>query len=247
MEKFEMRNLPAANLKDGSESIWPLSSKRGKDNSNAYKLYFYLLSRSAVSWGRKDLGEKTYYYITDNQKYWKKSEAAKTLGCTARTISNNLARLVEEGLLIKTTTGYQFADLRCWVPVHWDIMKCFMGLGESVNWETMIRFYAILLYAKTQGVEEFTLTDIYKTLHVNGNEENLFFFKMCLQWWSQLGLISYETKQVSLGQLGKYTLYILLSIRNTPTKAAIELVEDLEGGPTTEMWTRMIEQAKLEE
>lgn len=242
-QDFEMRNVPAADI--GNAISWPLSTRRGKDNTTAYKLYFYLLSRSAINWGNRSLGEKPYYYITDNHHYWKRSEAAKSLGCTPRTITNNLNRLMEEGLITQVTGGFRFDELQCWAPVHWDIMKCFMNLGDFANWEMMIRFYSVLIYAASHGVVEFTLSDIVKTFGLRGIREERNFLKMCLHWWQHLGLLSFSTEKRQHPQLGEYTVYIIRRIENKPTSLAEEFANSEEDTqPITNCWTEMISKNK---
>lgn len=239
-QDFNMRNVPAADFKGLVK--WPLVTKRGKDNTTAYKLYFYLLSRSAVCWGRKEFGEQTYYYISDNQKYWRRSEAAKDIGCIPRTISNNLNRLMEEGLLTKVEGGFRFNSLSCWAPVHWDIMKCFMNLGDFVNWEMMIRFYSVLLYADARGVNQFTFSDITKTFGLRGTTEDHTFLKMCLHWWSYLGLITFTSQQKHHEQFGNYTLYTIQRIENRPTRLTESLASEKEGDqPISNCWAEMLE------
>lgn len=88
---YDLRNVPSSHIddKDG-KTKWPLYQL--KNNTNAYKLYYYLLSKSAID-------HNTQSYYVSKGRGFKQQDAAETIGCSVRTISNNLAKLNEYQLI----------------------------------------------------------------------------------------------------------------------------------------------------
>lgn len=232
----EVRNVPAANLEDKDSRQWALSNI--KESTVAYKLYYYMLTKSAVDWNPdKNGGYHPYYYLTDNKKYWTKKEAAAELECDPRSITNNINRLINNGLIEydKERKRYRFVSLSYWTPLHWDILKSFMMLGKNANWVIMIRFYSVLAYAFERNIKSFTTTDIIKTLGIGNN--NSPFLRMCLQWWQQLGMISVSSKIIRSINFGDYSLYTIDRIETRPNSKVSEML--LSDGPLTESWLKL--------
>lgn len=232
--KFDMRNVPAVNYKTPeANKFWPISTRQGRSNSNAYKLYYYLLTKSAIHWAQKDCpGEnRTYYFVSKGRKYWTKREAAEALGVTEKTITNNLAALVKEGLLIEYVTSYEFSELSYWISLHWHIMKSFMALEGVTDWELMIRMYSMLLYAWSRDVKTFTASEILWAAGVGSGNPNYSaaFVDMCVTWWQRLGLIDcvVHTRKNKFHE--EYDLYELRRIENTPTPAVEKFCRCSEG------------------
>ena len=93
-EILNLRPVATSNLIDamGNNSLaneWPLYTI--PRNRIAYKLYYYMLSKSAQD------HQTGCAFISD--RYWTKKEAAEVIGCTPRSITNNLETLKETGLL----------------------------------------------------------------------------------------------------------------------------------------------------
>ncbi len=232
----EMRNVPAAELNTKDPMQWHLSNV--KENTIAYKLYYYMLTKSAVNWNPDKNGNyHPYYFLTDNKKYWTKKEAAAELNCDPRSITNNINKLKESGLITydEKKKGFVFATLTYWTPLHWDILKFFMALGKEANWVTMIRFYSVLAYAFERDVNTFTITDIIKTLGISNNAGA--FLRMCLTWWQKLGMIEISSKIIHNITLGDYPLYTLNRIETRPNSEVSKML--LSDGPVTESWQKL--------
>lgn len=238
--KYNSRNVPAVDIRQGTSVTWPLENRRGKDNTNAYKLYYYLLSKSAIQWSHSPL-QKTTYYVSKNRNYWSKREASMVLGVSERTITNNLHRLIQENLIYEEEKRYVFRELTCWVPLHWDIMRVFMGLEGVLNWEFMIRMYSILIYAWLNGVKNFTAADIFMALNIGkGNPmRSPMIVSLCLSWWENLGLINYTFEEkINLSNV-KYNSYYLKSIENSPTMLVRDLLSK-DAGEISQSWIDLL-------
>lgn len=237
MSKLEQRKVPAADLTQRDASQWPLSKIR--QNTIMYKLYYYMLSLSAVEWN-PPFGQQPYYYLTNSAKYFNKTTAARVLNCDPRTISNNLNKLQEVNLIHFDSgrNSYIFSDLKYWVPMHWDIMKLFMSLGEDANWSLMIRLYALLLYAVDKKVYNFTITDLRVTLGIKNDSGA--FLRLCLSWMKSLKLLDLSENQVNHPQFGTYILYNIKSIEKE-TNQTIKQLLTKDTSPLTEEWKQQFQ------
>lgn len=232
----EMRNVPTADLESKDPMQWHLSNV--KENTIAYKLYYYMLTKSAINWNPDKNGEyRPHYFLTDSKKYWTKKEAAAELGCDPRSITNNINKLIDSGLITynEKRKAYIFTTLTYWAPLHWDILKFFMALGKEANWVTMIRFYSVLAYAFERDITTFTITDIMKTLGISNNSGA--FLRMYLVWWQKLGMIDLSSKIIYSPSLGDYPIYKLDRIETKPNSKISEML--LSYGPVTESWQKL--------
>ncbi len=228
----EIRNFPTAKLDERNPFQWNLTTI--KENTIAYKLYYYLLTKSAIDWGQSKNGYNPVYFLTNSKKYWTKKEAAAELGCDPRSITNNLKRLEEVGLIKLVDGGKRYVFLKpsYWTPLHWNILKFFMALGDNANWVIMIRFYSVLAYAFENNVDSFTTTDIVKTLGISNNSH--VFLRMCLTWWESLGLITYRIRTIRDRIFGEYPLYTIMRIETRSNNTIDDMLAC--GGPITESW-----------
>lgn len=236
---YKVRNVPSASLMDRDSRQWYLKDVR--TSKNCYHLYFYMLSKSAINW--KD-ESKPYYYLTD--RYWKKNEAAKAIGCDPRTVTNNLKKLCEKGLLIRheIDKAYRFAPLDYWAPLHWDIISLFMKLGEDVNWATMLRLYAVLGYAQIHECSSFTINDLIATLGIRSSSGT--FLRMTLDWFQAQGLIKFSRDEIHDIRYGTYYRYNLEEVEMGSTPAIRNLLK-IENGPITTEWrTKILEVTPVE-
>lgn len=226
MSNLEIRNIPSANLSDKDKTQWNLYGVRA--SKNGYYLYYYLLTLSAMDWSTKT------YYISD--KYWTKKEAATQIGCDPRTITNNLKLLCNKGLLKRDDArkAYQFSKLEYWVPIHWDILKLFMKLGDEINWITMLRTYSVLGYAYQHNCQSFTVTDIISTLGVRPSSAD--FIRLILDWFLVRGLINFEREVISDPRYGNYYRYKLYSVELNSSQRIQELLT-IEAGPMSKDWS----------
>lgn len=94
MNQYDLRK-PAADLTKADSKQWPFKNNKP---SNTYKLYFHMLSRSAVGWHPIN-GGALYYYLQDSRKYFTRTDAANEMGCTSRTINNCLEKLMSVDLI----------------------------------------------------------------------------------------------------------------------------------------------------
>lgn len=237
MNQYDLRKTPAADLTKADSKQWPFKNNKP---SNTYKLYFYMLSRSVVEWHPIN-GGAPYYYLQDSRKYFTRTDAAKEIGCTTRTINTCLDKLIEMGLMRydKKWQSFIFDELEYWTPIDWKILKLFMILGADASWDIMIRFYSVLLYAQARGVTSFTMTNIIQTLGIRN--DNAPFLKMCLDWWQAIGLIDYRCQKVCHPCFGEYFIYTVQRLEYQATKAVDNYMLSEHSAPALQAWNLLQE------
>lgn len=233
---FDIRNIPSSKIIKSTKNEWestywelPIDNR---SSATANKLYFYMLSKSAINWNRRNGKNIPQYFLTDSKTYWSRAEAAKALGCTTKTIQNNLGILLASKMIIKTGKIFMFKPLNCFSPVSTELLCGFMKLEGAVDWVLLLRCYSVLLFAHNEGCNEFTITDLVQTLRIGHSNGKL--LALFLNTWEGLGLLELERKKVHHIQFGDYILYSIKRIENTPTSKFKELLFD--NGPATEKW-----------
>lgn len=208
VQNYDFRNIYSAVPDYNTVSKWPLSDV--PRNRICYKLYYYLLGKSArdwnnqVSYGNPEL--KGHSYVSD--RYWHKQEAAGALNCTPRTITNNLNTLVAKGVLHRDTIrkGYIFTnpDTAASIP-FWAVSKI-LDLDKSLDSVRALQILSILVTACQHQIPAFTITDIKAALpggeHVDSN-----FIKICIAGFTELKILEVETAIHHDLRYGTYTSY----------------------------------------
>ena len=220
-EKYDLRPVATSNLSDsfGGNSLasqWPLYSI--PKNRFVYKLYFYLLSLSAFD------HSQLHAYISD--RFWQKKTAAEAIGCTPRTVTNNLATLERVGLLYRDDIhkAYVFNSPLYQANIPHQIIKLVLSLDGQLDAIEALRIFSIIQYAHTRNVNSFCVTDIKMALgNPNANGD---FIRLCLGWWESIGLIQYTTTSVGNGYC-VYTKYTIKKIFFEPSNI------DENDGPLT--------------
>ena len=101
-------------------SEWPLYTI--PKNRIAYKLYYYLLSISAFDQTGR------HAYVSD--RFWTKTKAAEEIGCTPRSITNNINTLVSLGVLERDDVrkAYVLPTPHQAAQINYNTIKTFLSL-----------------------------------------------------------------------------------------------------------------------
>ena len=201
MEKYDFRQLMAARVDDArndTRNPWPLSTI--PRNRIAYKLYYYLLAKSAYD------HKEEHAYISD--RFWKKKDAAEDIGCDPRSITNNLKTLEDKGLIYRDQRkAYVFTCPLFNASVPKQIIGTILALDGQLDAVLAIRVLSILQLAAQHNLEKFTITDIKWALRnydVSGE-----FIRLCLGWWQSINLLELQTETKYTKQYGYYTTYTI--------------------------------------
>lgn len=216
-DNMNKRNVPVASINQKDE--WPQGTITERTSTkNMWRLYYYMLSRSAVAWN-DTMGFRPTYFLSKQPRYWSQSKAAKDLGVTAKTLKSNLNRLIDNHLIIPNDKGFTFTALKYYYPLHLDLIETFCSLDNSKDWELMIRFYSVLCYAFKGGFASFTLTDIIETLSIRKGQDSRAKLLLYLQWWRELELLDYVVERKYCAQTQQsYSLYNINFILDKPSE-----------------------------
>lgn len=218
---YDLRNVPSSDIQDkNGKEQWPLYKL--KNNTNAYKLYYYLLSISAID------NNTHRYYVTKSRRF-KQQEAADVIGCSARTIANNLNKLKEYNLISEDNSYVYITPIPYLVSLDYKLLNLFISLGDNANWAKMIRIYSVLAYAWDLDVREFTRADIIHTLGLDDHDGP--FIRMCLDWWRALDLIDYDVETKHSNLFGNYDYYVMRRLEKFNRKL------NNTDGELTKKWT----------
>lgn len=215
-------NLENAKSGNNIGEQWPLHEI--PRNRILYKLYYYLLSKSGFDHLYR------HSYISDYA--WTKKDASERIGCTPRTINNNLKTLIEKGIIERDDArkAYIFTH-----PIHsayisYDILGAMLDLDGTIDSVMAIRILSVINYAYYHGVPKFCVNDIKSALGSPKFDGE--FIRVCLAWWQSLGILEYTQKRVSHG----YCSYIVFEITKLDTESPIS---QLGGGLLTEEYEEL--------
>ena len=202
---------------------WPLYGI--PKNRIAYKLYYHILSLSAID----HLTNQAYL----SDKYWTKKAAAQVLGCDPRTINSNLTKLSELGILERDDTrkGYIVVTPKYFTHMDYEVIARMLSMDDTMDAISLIQIYSIIVFAVEHNCPQFTITDIKCALgkkDINGD-----FVRACIAWYQEVGLIRYTTAQINHG----YSTYTLYNI----SKVNLSVTEDDFEGPNTEQFKAIFE------
>lgn len=243
-------NFNNRNVLVGQDGEWPMV-KAKSNTRNAWRLYYYMLSRSAICWnGRMDM--RPYYFVQNKEYYFSKGAAARDLGVDLRTINSSLARLEENGLMHTKrdakgkVISWEFVTLELFYPLNVKIIRSFISLGKHIDWETMLRLFSMLAFSFHEGLNSFTLTDLVKGLRLNHTRSkdddcSQNFVLLCLQWWKACGLINYTKEKKYMTKLKKY--YIVYTLTNLVNDIPEKMMDDFEQSEAETEWQKLFGQA----
>lgn len=232
MNTYDIRDLPTTDYLDKQSSAkWTLS--RIRQSSNGYKLYYWLMANSCWNCGER------HYYIYD--KEWKKIDVATSLGCTVKTITNNL-KLLEQNNLIARAPNQEayliYYPLDAYCKLDKNIIKLFMSFGDKIDWGLMIRLYSLLLYGTHKSVNKFTASVLLNALGIDGSPANRLFVHSCIGFWESIGLMR-ATRMYDKNKFGEEYVYYLVDRIDNSNDNIIKYLNDDGDDKIKLMWSNI--------
>lgn len=217
-QNYDLRPALTSNLVDAivtNDSIgeqWPLFAI--PKNKLAYKLYYYMLSKSAYDHRQK------HAFISD--RMWVKKEAAQALHCDPRSISNNLKTLLEKKILERDDLrkAYIFTRQSYEAPINYELVSSILDLDGLLDSVEALRVLSVITYAYNHQITAFCATDIKYAL--GKPEFNADFIRILLVWWRSLGIIDYSEHRINKG----FCTHVKYQLHYVNTAREIEKTDD---------------------